>query len=69
MDVCTNEQYLIYSSISPVVNLVDLETLSSKSERLFFVDRNENGYDNWFGLMSIKFSGDNKEIVGGTKKN
>ena len=36
MDVDVNEQYLIYSSISPLVHLVDLETLSSKHERLVF---------------------------------
>jgi WD repeat-containing protein 23 len=30
MDVDVNEQYLIYSTIGPVVHLVDLETLCSK---------------------------------------
>jgi len=36
MDVDVNEQYLIYSSISPFVHLVDLETLYGKHERLTF---------------------------------
>ena len=69
MDVCTNEQYLIYSTISPVVHLVDLETLSTKQERLNFSERGEDGwYGNYSGIMSMKFSGDNREIVAGTKR-
>lgn len=36
MDVDVNEQYLIYSSISPYVHLVDLETLYNKHECLTF---------------------------------
>jgi hypothetical protein len=30
MDVCSQEKFLIYSSIDPYVRLVDLETLTSK---------------------------------------
>ena len=31
MDVCVNEQYLIYSTINPIVHLVDLQTLERRS--------------------------------------
>ena len=66
MDVDVNEQYLIYSSISPLVHLVDLETLCSKHERLTF-DVDIDGYYGSSALMSIKFSGDSREILGGSK--
>ena len=42
MDVDVNEQYLIYSSISPLVHLVDLETLNGKHERLTFDTNDDN---------------------------
>ena len=59
---------MIYSSISSVVHLVDLETLCTKHERLTFetADR-DNGYYRGPALMSIKFSGDSREICGGSK--
>lgn len=69
MDVDVNEQYLIYSSISPFVHLVDLETLYGKHERLTFENTQERDMG-WHGgpaLMSIKFSGDSREILGGSK--
>jgi len=44
MDVCANEQYLVYSSISPVVRLLDLETLCKKQERINFSGHNEDGH-------------------------
>jgi len=47
--------------------LVDLETLNKKSERIEFSDRRENGWYGSYGIMSVKFSGDTKEIVAGTK--
>jgi len=65
MDVDKDENFLIYSSISPLVHLVDIATLSNKHERLNFTSDN-NGYGGW-ALMSIKFSGDGREILGGTK--
>jgi len=68
MDVDVNEQYLIYSSISPLVHLVDLETLNGKHERLTFDTNDDNMY--YYGgpaLMSIKFSGDSREVLGGSK--
>lgn len=67
MDVCQNEQYLIYSTLNPIVHLIDLDTLSStKSQIINF----GHGPDNPYGggaIMSLKFSGDTKEIVGATK--
>ena len=67
MDVCENEQYLIYSTINPIVQLVDLETLGKKSERIQFNDRGEDGWYGGSGIMSVKFSGDGREILAGTK--
>ena len=63
MDVDKDEQFLIYSSISPVVHLVDVETLCAKHERLEFKTEGRGCPE----LMSIKFSGDGKEILGGSK--
>lgn len=68
MDVCANEQYLIYSSINSIVHLLDLETLSTKQETLNFSERGDDGWYGNYGIMSIKFSGDTKEIVAGTKR-
>jgi len=65
MDVDKDENYLIYSSISPLVHLVDIATLCNKHERLVFTS-DDYGYGGW-ALMSIKFSGDGREILGGTK--
>jgi WD repeat-containing protein 23 len=67
MDVDVNEQYLIYSSISPTVHLVDLETLCKKHERLTFTSNNEDQGYGGPSLMSVKFSGDSREILGGSK--
>ena len=67
MDVCSNEQYLIYSSINPVVQLVDLETLSTKTERISFESNSESHWAGGRGIMSVKFSGDTRDIVAGTK--
>jgi DDB1- and CUL4-associated factor 11 len=67
MDVDIKDQYLIYSSISPLVHLVDLETLCSTHERLHFDADEERNHFGGPNLMSIKFSGDSKEILGGSK--
>lgn len=67
MDVCINEQYLIYSTLNPLVHLIDLDTIGSqKCQVLNFGQGNNNG---WGGsaIMSLKFSGDTKEIVAATK--
>lgn len=47
--------------------MVDLETLSKRSERIIFSERGEDGWYGGHGIMSIKFSGDTREIVAGTK--
>ena len=70
MDVDPKEQYLLYSSISQVVHLVDLATLCNRHERLVFVAPGERDAHHWYGgnaLMSIKFSGDGNEVLGGSK--
>lgn len=67
MDVDVNEQFLIYSTISPLVHLVDLETLCNKHERLTFQTDENYGYYGGPSLMSIKFSGDSREVLGGSK--
>lgn len=46
---------------------MDLETLSTKSERINFSDRDDNGWHGGSGIMSLKFSGDGREILAGTK--
>jgi hypothetical protein len=63
MDVDKAEQYLIYSSMNTTVRLLDLETLCAKQESLRFEDSSGYGYH---GIMSIKFSGDTREILAGT---
>ena len=65
-----DEQFLVYSSIDPYVRLVDLETLKRKQE---FLDlsgnpgRDQDGWHGGSGIMSMKLSGDAKELVAGTK--
>jgi hypothetical protein len=41
MDVSTDESQLIYSSITPTVHLVDLETLNARYERIRFTQQNQ----------------------------
>ena len=70
MDVDVNEKFLIYSSINSIVHLVDLATLCTKHESLTFKipdHEDDNDWDNGVFLFSIKFSGDSKEILGGSK--
>ena len=69
MDVDKDEKYLIYSSISSLVHLVDLATLYTKHERLSFKipGENDNGWGSSVSLFSIKFSGDSKEVLGGSR--
>jgi DDB1- and CUL4-associated factor 11 len=69
MDVDANEKFLIYSSISPEVHLVDLATLYTKHERLSFkIPGIANvGWGSSVSMFSIKFSGDSKEVLGGSR--
>ena len=68
MGVCQNEQYLIYSTLNPIVHMIDLETLSTKTKILNFSQQNGNDHEQrGSAIMSLKFSGDSKEIVAATK--
>jgi hypothetical protein len=69
MDVDKDEKFLIYSSISSEVHLVDLATLYTKHERLSFKipGMNDIGWGRAISLFSIKFSGDSKEVLGGSR--
>lgn len=58
---------MIYSSISSLVHLVDIETLCTKHERLTFELQDEDRSYGGPALMSIKFSGDGREVLGGSK--
>ena len=60
MDICPKEHHLVYSTLSPYVQLVDLNNLKSKSEKLTL-----KGSDirNDLSIISLKFSGDAHEIV------
>lgn len=44
-----------------------METLSKKQERIDFSERSDDNYGG-SGIMSLKFSGDTREIVAGTKR-
>lgn len=72
MDVDKDEKFLIYSSISSEVHLVDLATLYTKHEKLSFkIPGNrimDDGWGNSISLFSIKFSGDSKEVLGGSRE-
>lgn len=69
MDVSPDEQFMVYSSIDPYVRLVDLDTMRRKQEFINLGDSGEN--NRWGGgrvaIMSLKLSGDGKEILCGTK--
>lgn len=52
--------------MNTTVRLLDLETLCAKQESLRFEDSSGYGYH---GIMSIKFSGDTREILAGTNQN
>jgi DDB1- and CUL4-associated factor 11 len=49
------------------VHLVDIETLCTKHERLTFDLADEDRHYGGPALMSIKFSGDGREVLGGSK--
>lgn len=62
---------MVYSSIDPYVRLVDLDTMKRKQEMIDLSganDRRQGGYGGRsISIMSLKLSGDGKEILGGTK--
>lgn len=60
---------MVYSSIDPYVRLVDLDTLRRKQE-IFNLGAERDSEWGWGGgvsIMSLKLSGDGKEILCGTK--
>ena len=68
MDTTADEEYLVYSSLSPYLHIVDLQTLS-KFHLKINMSENSNynggfyGYGGYFGIFSCKFSGDGNELV------
>ena len=69
MDVSPDESFMVYSSIDPYIRLVDLDTLQRKQE---FFDTSNDPDDTWgrmrgIAVMTLKLSGDGKEILCGTK--
>lgn len=55
MDTTADEEYLVYSSMSPILHIVDLQTLSKFHIRINLSDAvNEPayfGYGNYFGIF------------------
>lgn len=65
MDTTSDEEYLVYSSITPYLHIVDLKTLSKFHMRISLSEL-ENptwGLGGFFGVFCCKFSGDGKELV------
>lgn len=62
---------MVYSSIDPYVRLVDLDTMKRKQEMIDLSGANERRQGGYGGrsisIMSLKLSGDGKEVLGGTK--
>uniref|UniRef100_A0A7C8YKJ8 LEC14B homolog n=1 Tax=Opuntia streptacantha TaxID=393608 RepID=A0A7C8YKJ8_OPUST len=67
-----DQQYLVYSSISPLVHIVNIgsaakESLANETEihdGLDFSAHSDGGYS--FGVFSVKFSTDGRELVAGS---
>ena len=53
--------------MSPYVHLVDIETLCKKHERLTFESEQDDDYYRRESIMSLKFSGDGREVLAGSK--
>lgn len=67
-----DQQYLVYSSMSPLVHIVDIgsairDSLANETEihdGLDFSAHGDGGYS--FGIFSVKFSTDGRELVAGS---
>lgn len=67
-----DQQYLVYSSMSPVVHIVDIGSAATESvanvtdihDDLNFSGYGEDGYG--FSIFSVKFSTDGRELVAGS---
>lgn len=76
-DTCLspNQRYLVYASLSPVVHIVDIG--SAATESLANVTEIHNGLDfsvnnddyDEFGIFSVKFSTDGRELVAASSDN
>lgn len=66
MDTTEDEEYLVYSSISPILHIVDLQSLCKFHHKIDLSKDEEvsqEGYFQYFGIYNSKFSGDGKELV------
>ncbi|XP_057534024.1 LEC14B protein [Amaranthus tricolor] len=66
-----NQQKLVYSSMSPLVHIVDIgsaaiESLANVTEIHDGLDFSEYGEADSFGIFSLKFSTDGRELVAGS---
>ncbi|CAI9774324.1 unnamed protein product [Fraxinus pennsylvanica] len=67
-----NQQYLVYATMSPIVNIVNVGSTTTASlaniteihDGLDFSAADDGGYS--FGIFSLKFSTDGREIVAGS---
>ncbi|KAJ6688826.1 hypothetical protein OIU85_005273 [Salix viminalis] len=76
-DACLspNQRYLVYASLSPVVHIVNIESAATESlanvseihDGLSFSSNNDD-YDD-FGIFSVKFSTDGRELVAASGDN
>ena len=66
MDTTQDEEYMVYSSISPYLHIVDLQTLCKFHHKIdLSEEQNSGGFHDfdYFGVFNCKFSGDGKELV------
>ncbi|XP_059649111.1 LEC14B protein-like isoform X2 [Cornus florida] len=70
-----DQRFLVYASISPIVHIVNIGSAATESvaniteihEGLVFADDDDGDYA--FGIFSVKFSTDGREIVAGCNDN
>ncbi|KAJ0449887.1 putative transcription factor WD40-like family [Helianthus annuus] len=70
--ISPDKRFLIYSTLSPIVNIVNIGSAGTEShanvtdihEGLEFAADDEEGYA--FGIFSVKFSSDGRELVAGS---
>ena len=65
MDTTADEEYLVYSSLSPYLHIVDLKTLCKFPQKINLsnAEGGYHGYGFHFGVFCWKFSGDGNELV------
>eukprot|EP00347_Sterkiella_histriomuscorum_P016356 403353501 len=68
MDVDKNEQFLLYSTFSSDMYLVDLETFQKKQETLKVGSENQEGRHRYYGMMSAKFSPCGKQTLSSSNR-